>query len=58
MNIAPNEVQRYTYNSKFSTEFKNWFVQGKVSDPNLNMNFDGLVDLSKKKDSRFISYQC
>jgi len=45
----------YTYNKiSLNGNFKMPYYKGQISvdDPNLNMNFDGLVDLSKK-DSRY-----
>ncbi len=53
--ITQIDYNNYTYNNVvLNGNFKSGLYQGKVSvsDPNLNMNFDGLVDLSKK-DSRY-----
>ena len=53
--VTQIEYNDYTYNNVVvDGDFKSGLYKGKVavSDPNLNMNFDGLVDLSKK-DSKF-----
>ncbi len=53
--ITQIDYNNYTYNNVvLNGNFESGLYQGKVSvsDPNLNMNFDGLVDLSKK-DSRY-----
>jgi hypothetical protein len=53
--VTQIEYNNYTYNNVvLNGNFKSGLYKGKVSvsDPNLNLNFDGLVDLSKK-DSRY-----
>lgn len=53
--VTQIEYNNYTYNNVvLNGNFKSGLYKGQVSvsDPNLNMNFDGLVDLSKK-DSRY-----
>jgi len=53
--ITQINYNKYTYNNVvLNGDFKSGLYKGQVSvnDPNLNMNFDGLVDLSQK-DSRF-----
>ncbi len=53
--VTQVDYNNYTYNSiALNGNFKSGLYKGQVSvnDPNLTMNFDGLVDLSKK-DSRY-----
>jgi hypothetical protein len=53
--VTQIDYNNYTYNNVvLNGNFKSGLYLGKVSvsDPNLNMNFDGLVDLSKK-ESRY-----
>ena len=53
--VTQINYNNYTYNNVvLNGNFKSGLYKGQVSvnDPNLNMNFDGLVDLSKK-DSRY-----
>lgn len=51
--IAKLDYNKYTYNNiVVNGNFKLPYYKGKVSinDPNLNLNFDGLVDLSKREN--------
>lgn len=53
--VSKMEYNNYTYsNLEVNGNFKMPFYQGSIAinDPNLNLNFDGLVDWTKK-DSRF-----
>ncbi|MCI4443766.1 MAG: translocation/assembly module TamB [Lentimicrobium sp.] len=50
--VSQIDYNNYTYNNVIvNGNFKSGLYKGQVSvnDPNLNMNFDGLVDLSKKE---------